>query len=175
MSDPRMQSIHLGCLPRREEFRRARARLQQACGEHTLAGHLCDLPDSGRPPDVPTFVHVDGEVCHPRQVRCYLEGEGAAYPLHVGLNSAGRLPDNDIVLPDAAVSRRHFAIVVHSDLSCELHDTASKNGTCLNGKRITAPARLVNGDEIVVCDRRLRFRMTVDPITPPSVDQTIVE
>ena len=47
---------------------------------------------------------------------------------------------------------------VHSARGAELHDTASKNGTFLNGKRIFGPTRLVAGDEIRMCDKSVVFQ-----------------
>jgi pSer/pThr/pTyr-binding forkhead associated (FHA) protein len=79
------------------------------------------------------------------------------HPLKVGLNTVGRLPDNDVVIADLHVSRRHCAVLVHSNYTCEVHDTASKNGTYLNGQLVTAPTRLKPGDEIRMCDLRLTF------------------
>jgi pSer/pThr/pTyr-binding forkhead associated (FHA) protein len=38
-----------------------------------------------------------------------------------------------------------------------LHDTASRNGTFVNGKRIVEPTRLQRGDEIKIYKRRLLF------------------
>ena len=57
------------------------------------------------------------------------------------------MPDNDVVVADPSVSRRHCAVVVHTGQTCEIHDTASKNGTYLNGRRIDGPTRLAGGDE----------------------------
>jgi len=37
MTDPRLCSVHLEALPRRQEFRRARELLYGACGQQTLA------------------------------------------------------------------------------------------------------------------------------------------
>lgn len=90
------------------------------------------------------------------------------YPLRVGLNTVGRLADNDVVVPDAYVSRRHCAIVVHATNGCELHDVASKNGTFLNGCKINGPTRLNSGDEIRMCNRQLVFvkREDARPRTP---------
>jgi len=79
------------------------------------------------------------------------------YPLKVGVNTLGRATSNDVVVADAYASRRHCAILIHTDRPCELHDTASKNGTFLNGRRLAAPAALRSGDEIRVCGRRLLF------------------
>jgi pSer/pThr/pTyr-binding forkhead associated (FHA) protein len=84
---------------------------------------------------------------------------GRQVALKVGLNSIGRLPDNDVVIDDATVSRRHCAIVVHSDLTTEIHDVASKNGTTVNGQKIAGPTRLRDGDEIGLSDRQLTFLM----------------
>jgi pSer/pThr/pTyr-binding forkhead associated (FHA) protein len=71
------------------------------------------------------------------------------------LNTVGRLPDNDVVLRDPYVSRRHCAILVHAHDCCELHDIASKNGTLLNGEPLRGPTRLKPGDRILLCERLL--------------------
>jgi pSer/pThr/pTyr-binding forkhead associated (FHA) protein len=68
------------------------------------------------------------------------------------------MPDNDVVMADGSVSRRHCAIVLHASRGCEIHDTASKNGTYLNGKRILGPTRLVAGDEIRMSDHTIVFQ-----------------
>ena len=36
------------------------------------------------------------------------------YPLKVGINTVGRSPDNDVVVQDCYISRRHCAILVHT-------------------------------------------------------------
>lgn len=151
MTDSRFQSMHLEGLPRRDVFRAARDQLQNACGNHTLAGDLGMLaeedPGNGitatvAPGGTSTFWLQDGERLH---------------PLIVGINSVGRLPDNSVILRDEHVSRRHCAIVVHRDGRCEVHDIASKNGTVLNGKKISGPTRIRPGDQIVLCTRKLTF------------------
>ena len=70
----------------------------------------------------------------------------------------GRSPEADVQVPAASVSRRHCAILVHISRGCELHDTASKNGTFLNGNRISGPTRLACGDEIKMCDHTIIFQ-----------------
>ena len=155
MSDPRFLSVHLESLPRREEFRRARERVRGSCGLHTLAGDLRQHPGHSPSPTQPQPQDQDGRP--PAGVTCWLTDGRKNYPLRMGVNSVGRLPDNDVVLDDPCVSRRHCAIVVHSDLSCEIHDVASKNGTCLNGRRLGGPTRLAHGDEIALCECRLTF------------------
>jgi len=186
MNDPRFQSVHLAALPRREDFRRARSRLEAACGDCTIAGSL-RLADPEPPADAvtmnPDAVYVAKQAAEVGSLVCYLIDNGRVHTLKVGLNSVGRLPDNNVVIDDASVSRRHCAILVHSDLTCELHDTASKNGTTLNGSRIPGPTRLKHGDELVLCDRRLKFCRTAnlpasmpppDPRKPPSTDHTML-
>ena len=81
----------------------------------------------------------------------------SAYPLKIGVNTIGRLPDNDVVIPGAYVSRRHCAILVHAGDGCELYDIASKNGTYINGQKMTSPVRLKPGDDIRMCDQHLVY------------------
>lgn len=161
MSDPRLHSLHLEGQPRRDMFRSARDRLQAACGSQTMAGDLRLLGEDdlvvstvAAPPGVAVANPLLGKFTF------YLKDGVNVYPLHVGMNSIGRLPDNDVVIRDECVSRRHCAVVVHSDLRCELHDVASKNGTLLNGKKIPQPTRLQSGDQITLCNRRLTFHVS---------------
>ncbi|MET9431128.1 MULTISPECIES: FHA domain-containing protein [unclassified Streptomyces] len=59
----------------------------------------------------------------------------------------GRAPDNDLVVDDLTVSRRHAELEAHPDGTYWIHDTGSHNGTFLNGRRV-ARAR-VTPDDIV--------------------------
>jgi FHA domain len=151
MADARLNSIHLE-LPQRQEFRAARDQLLLGRGDRTLCvegqsnfakgSHNLE-PGQQAAETVPArFVLVDKDV---------------VYPLNVGLNTIGRMPDNDVVVDDGYVSRRHCAILVHTDDSCELQDVASKNGTLVNGQKIQCPTRLQAGDEIRICTRSLVF------------------
>jgi hypothetical protein len=159
MSDPRFQSMYLEGQPRRDQFRAARQAMQAACGNHTLAGDL-RLLLSDEKLDAPTLAAPPGGLQPAGQFTFYLKDGVNVYPLHLGLNSVGRLPDNDVVIRDECVSRRHCAVVIHHDLRCELHDVASKNGTLLNGKKIPSPTRLQSGDSITLCNRRLTFHIS---------------
>lgn len=135
MADPRLLSVHLQAPLRRNDFRRARSAVENACGQHAT---LPPIEDSN-------------------SVRFWLIDREIVYSLKVGLNTIGRMPDNDVAILDASISRRHAAIVIHTSDGCELHDTASKNGTYLNGQRIAAPTAIKCGDEIRLCDRTVRF------------------
>lgn len=150
--DPRLNSVHLNP-PRREKYRQAKRRILQACGNHTLCGdpHFHEPLNSSC-----TIVQGPAEDVPP-SVECWLVDEDFIYPLKVGLNTIGRAPENDVVVRDGYVSRRHCAIVVHSDFRCEIYDTASKNGTILNGSQIHMPTRLQSGDQILMCDCTLTF------------------
>jgi hypothetical protein len=151
MNDPRFNSVHLPA-PRRQDYRRARVVLFDACGNHTL---VAAEPKSAEPSGSHTIHQNLKDVAPPVESEFWLMDRDYIYPLKPGLNSLGRSPDNDVVVPDEFISRRHCAIVVHvHNHAVELHDTASKNGTFLNGSRLGNPMRLRPGDEIRVCDRR---------------------
>jgi len=172
MADPRLCSIHLEALPRRQDYRRARELLLGACGEQTLALDARHLAEAAALSDR-RFVGAPT----PATPRYWLQDTGAAYPLKVGLNTVGRMPDNDVAILDGSVSRRHCAIVVHASETCEVHDTASKNGTFVNGQRIAGATTLRPGDELRLCDRRLVFLADESDRPPPDRDgnKTVVE
>ncbi len=126
-------------------------RVESAIGYHTFAGNVRSSP----PVQGKERTFAGSNPLAPPVVTCWLLDRGRQLDLKIGLNSVGRLPDNDVVIDDATVSRRHCAIVVHSNLMVELHDIASKNGTTINGRRLEGPTRLKDGDEICLCDRKL--------------------
>jgi hypothetical protein len=169
MSDPRLHSLHLEGQPRRDLFRAARQAIQSACGSQTLAGDLRMLEEEGRL-DAPTIAVSPGTPPgFTGRFTFYLKDGTNVYPLHLGLNSVGRLPDNDVVIRDECVSRRHCAVVIHHDMRVELHDVASKNGTILNGKKIPGPTKIQSGDQITLCGRRLTFHITETPPEPAFI------
>jgi hypothetical protein len=151
MSDSRLNSIHLEA-PRRQEYRRARQALLSARGSQTL----CFGRDNEDAHMQHTIIHKGDEAAK-RELTCWLSDGEFLYPLQVGVNTLGRSSDNDVVLDDACASRRHCAILVHSTDSAELHDTASKNGTYLNGKRVANPTTLKCGDEVRISDHSFIF------------------
>jgi serine phosphatase RsbU (regulator of sigma subunit) len=68
----------------------------------------------------------------------------------------GRHPSCQIVLDNAAVSRNH-AQIVQSRGTWYLEDLRSRNGTLVNGTKISGRTELRDGDEIRVCEVVLRF------------------
>ena len=90
----------------------------------------------------------------------YLEVEhgkdvGKQFVLNPGETSVGRSIDNDVILTDIAVSRRHLKVLVQEDGSLRLHDLGSGNGTQLNGRRVY-DSPLSDGDRIELGETTLQ-------------------
>jgi class 3 adenylate cyclase len=73
----------------------------------------------------------------------------------------GRRPDNDIALPwDSEVSRRH-ARLVRTEKGWAVVDDGSRNGSFLNGERVTGEGTLSDGDVFRFGDTVVLFRAPV--------------
>jgi uncharacterized RDD family membrane protein YckC len=72
------------------------------------------------------------------------------------LLSIGRDPSNDVVLPDAMVSRRH-AVIEYRGSQYFLRDCNSSNGSLINGDRVSERG-LRDGDLVAIGTARLLFR-----------------
>jgi ABC-type multidrug transport system ATPase subunit len=68
-------------------------------------------------------------------------------PLPAKALRIGRVPDNDIVLPDLDVSRHHAELRKSPVGTYEIVDLGSHNGTYLNGRRVSSAA--ISEDDIV--------------------------
>ncbi len=86
------------------------------------------------------------------------DATGAEYPLVAAATRIGRLPDNDIVLEGANVSRHH-AVVIDTGTSFVISDLRSANGVEVRGERIRAGVTLNDGDRIRICDHEFVFEM----------------
>jgi hypothetical protein len=172
MTDPRLNSIHLEA-PRREEFRQARELLLNSRGNQTITAEKRSL--SSQVSEI--FQTAIQQLNKPslRGIKHVLMDKEYVYPLKVGLNTVGRMPDNDVVLEDPYVSRRHCAVLVHAGNFCEVHDVASRNGTLVNGHKIAGPTRLKTGDEITMCDKTLVFMTRTEDDAPPVGGATLAE
>lgn len=86
------------------------------------------------------------------------EGEvRQTWPLEAEETTIGRWPDNRIVIADRWVSRYH-ARIVRQGMRYVVEDLDSKNGTFVNGQRLTDPQELEDGDSIQVApEYRLIF------------------
>ena len=83
--------------------------------------------------------------------------EGREYVLVEGETTIGRGIDNEVILADVSVSRRHLKIVREADVLV-LRDLGSGNGTLLNGRRVTS-ATLGEGDRIEIGETILVVRL----------------
>lgn len=81
----------------------------------------------------------------------------ATHPLGRGVHSVGRGSDVDIRIDLFEVSRSHARIVVEGS-TATIEDLGSKNGTFVNGRRISGPTRLAEGDEVRLGSAAARFR-----------------
>jgi hypothetical protein len=77
------------------------------------------------------------------------EDSGNRYELFDGIKF-GRSKDCDIVIDSPRASREHALIIQNKYQQWLLNDMESTNGTMLNGKRITKPTVLYNGDQIQI-------------------------
>src|SRR5262245_19761471 len=83
----------------------------------------------------------------------------------------GRGPDNDVVLDDASVSRRHALLRRLEPRETILIDLGGANGTMVNGQHLVAPTRLVSGDVITIGGFTLTFHEDrAFGSEPPAVD-----
>lgn len=81
---------------------------------------------------------------------------GTVFEIDVEQFLVGRSEECSVVLNYPSVSRRHCLIRAEDNVYY-LRDLGSRNQTGLNGRKIAADSRLMNGDEIQVSTTRFRF------------------
>lgn len=81
---------------------------------------------------------------------------GQRFVFHQPEITLGRIADNDLVLYDAAVSRRHL-VFYYRNHQFILEDLGSSNGTLLNGMPVTQPTVLCEEDLLDIGSVRFRF------------------
>ncbi len=84
---------------------------------------------------------------------------GQVFPLLAAATRIGRLPDNDIVLDQANVSRHH-AVIIDTGTSFVITDLRSANGVEVDGRRIRGTASLDHGDRFRICDHEFVFELS---------------
>jgi hypothetical protein len=86
--------------------------------------------------------------------------------LKPGLNSIGRDPDNEILIEDPSISKRHCEILVN-DFQVRVRDLGSTNGTRIGGQLVQeAPLR---GDQVLHVGRvEMRLEVPLAPRLPPG-------
>ena len=89
-------------------------------------------------------------------------GESSIFPLTGQRVAIGRASANDIVLSDQFSSSCH-AVVVRTERGHALVDQGSKNGTFVNGRRVSGEIDLVRGDEILIGSTRFYFDRDYQP------------
>lgn len=94
----------------------------------------------------------------PKAPQAWLEmaGESRRIDLDVPTITLGRSPENDVVVDDRRVSRRHAEVRVRLGKHT-LYDLGSTNGTFVNGRRISEVV-LSNGDRITLGAAVLIYR-----------------
>ncbi|MFD3539261.1 FHA domain-containing protein [Streptomyces sp. NPDC058662] len=101
-----------------------------------LVGLTPPAPPAARPPQV-SHPDLTSTFRRPTSVR----------PLPArAVVTIGRAPDNELVIDNLVVSRRHAELRALADGTYEIVDLGSHNGTYLNGARIHGAARLAEGD-----------------------------
>ena len=103
------------------------------------------------------------------RITYYLNGTKEEHFLSNGDTSVGRGMDNDIIITDFSVSRRHATFTL-TDATLQVRDDGSRNGTFVNGRKIKK--RMIKaGDEICVG----RFMIQIDFMDKPkSVSEDVV-
>lgn len=117
-------------------------------------------------------------------ISCEMNGERKRFDLELAdLCGIGRSDHNRIILSDPLASRDHAMIRRDTSGRCFLADTGSSNGTTLNGRPVTVPTLLADGDTILVGQQRMTFHQpssrvekAVEPVqrTMISFSQSLV-
>ncbi|PSN17221.1 adenylate/guanylate cyclase domain-containing protein [filamentous cyanobacterium CCP5] len=81
----------------------------------------------------------------------------------------GRSEDNNVVLPDRWISRNHAMLQCMENGEFYLIDLGSRNGSFVNGRRVSVPVTLQNGDALTFGQTELRFSCPIEEPKPLEV------
>ena len=100
-------------------------------------------------------------------------GQQKEYMLARDRVTMGRGTNNDILVPDIAISRQHLEIIRKPDGTYKMRDMNSGNGTKLNGSRVIE-GDLFGGDRIEIGSTIFEFVLTGPGASRPAGDRNIV-
>ncbi|NJN57322.1 MAG: adenylate/guanylate cyclase domain-containing protein [Leptolyngbyaceae cyanobacterium SL_5_9] len=84
--------------------------------------------------------------------------------------TVGRGDDNNFVLPDRWISRNHAMLQRMETGEFYLIDLGSRNGSFVNGRRVSVPVTLQNGDRLTFGQTELEFYCPpIEHMTDPSM------
>lgn len=90
-------------------------------------------------------------------IRWWLAWKDKTLPLREGENLVGRHPASDVWISGSSVSRTHAAIVAGPE-GVSIDDRGSRNGTFVDGRRISAPHVLVDGCTVTFGSEKATYR-----------------
>lgn len=97
------------------------------------------------------------------------------YHLTAVANTLGRSPNNEVVINDLEISRRHAQIAWRGN-GATIEDLGSTNGTFVNGQRANSVTALQHGDKIELGDTvSLYFYLIGSPLSVPVTAPTSLE
>lgn len=101
--------------------------------------------------------------------------DGSEFELH-GSCTFGRSEMNAVPLANNHVSRKHAVIQFQGENEFWIVDLGSSNGTYVNGRRMSRPLALKDGDVIDMAGSRIEFRSEADTTEPddPSLGSTLL-
>jgi tetratricopeptide (TPR) repeat protein len=114
--------------------------------EDEIAGEATRLEPDAVLAEQPTNL-LDEEPANPFLVCESGKDVGKEYVIGIGENGIGRSIDNEVILTDISVSRKHLKVLRDEAGELRLRDLGSGNGTLLNGTRVH-DAPLQDGDRI---------------------------
>ncbi len=83
--------------------------------------------------------------------------------------TVGRSEDNNVVLSDRWISRNHAMLQSMENGEFYLIDLGSRNGSFINGRRVSIPVTLQNGDRLTFGQTELEFYCPVQQALDPSI------
>ena len=117
---------------------------------------------------------TESKLIPPPSLKPVGEHEATSIPLVDRLVwKVGRSAKNEIVIRDDRVSRSHAMIQRSGELSYILIDLGSRNGAYVNGRRVSVPVELNDGDRITLCSHEFVFEHAIvdDPEDEKKVEE----